>query len=182
MFKYGKRFGLVNFNYTSAHSDLIPYPVDMNDVCNMDPKSELFEFPIYCEKRNTFAFLSLNRIFRVIQQKLNPLPPGVADVSIANHEAKTTLLSRVRTFIAKTHPWKMDFNQASGRQLIRGLKRAKTRYESDERDLPMVLIGHSKLFTKINELSLRPFLKYVARRKNEFSFGTFSDFDLSSFK
>lgn len=182
VFKYGKRFGLSNFDYTLAHSALIPYPVDTRDICRRDPKGELIEFPIYCEKRKIGAFLSLNRIYRAIKQKFNPLPAGVADFSNVERNKKTSRLSKALTFITKTHPWKLDFNQASGRQLIRGIKRIKMKYDSEKRDIPIVLIGHSKLFTKINEVSLQPFLKYVSKRKNEYSFGTFSDFDLNTFK
>ena len=52
VFKYGKRQGIVTFDYSSAFSDLIPWPVDENDVCKMDADGTLYEFPIYCENRH----------------------------------------------------------------------------------------------------------------------------------
>jgi hypothetical protein len=41
-----------------------------------------------------------------------------------------------------------------------------------------VLIGHSKLFTRFNERSLEPFLRFVAERSDRFRFGTFGQLDL----
>ena len=77
------------------------------------------------------------------------------------------------------HAWKMDFNQCTGKQLIRGLIRAENKYRFLNIDLPFVLIGHSKLFTRANEKRLRPFLEYIVYNKQKYAFGTFHDINLN---
>lgn len=44
--------------------------------------------------------------------------------------------------------------------------------------LPFVLIGHSKLFSRFNEWSLRPFLAHIRQHPGRFQFGKFTDFPL----
>ena len=43
------------------------------------------------------------------------------------------------------------------------------------RTLPVVLIGHSKTYTRLNERLLEPFLEHVAARPDRFQFATFRD-------
>jgi hypothetical protein len=73
------------------------------------------------------------------------------------------------------HAWKADFNQCSGRQLARSLVAAERRL-SGESEAPFVLIGHSKLFTRWNERSLRPLLAFVREHPDRFGFATLNDF------
>ena len=80
------------------------------------------------------------------------------------------------------HPWKMDFNQCTGKQLIAALQRVESRYGHPEIPLPFVLIGHSKTFTKHNERMLRPFLEYVAEHPDRYGWGTFADFDTERYR
>ena len=82
----------------------------------------------------------------------------------------------------RLHPWKMDFNQCTGRQLVEGLKRVEARYGHPENPLPFVLIGHSKTFTRYNERMLRPFLEYVAEHPDRYGWGTFADFDVERYR
>ena len=89
---------------------------------------------------------------------------------------KKSLSAKVKKLVA-AHPWKMDFNQCTGRQLIEGLKRVERRYGHRDVPLPFVLIGHSKTFTRHNERSLRPFLEFVQQYPERFGWGTFRDFD-----
>jgi len=77
---------------------------------------------------------------------------------------------------AQKRAWKADFNQCSGRQLIRALLRAEHQHPTVSRDLPFVAIGHSKLFTRFNESSLRPFLDFIARHTDRFGWAAFKDF------
>ena len=84
----------------------------------------------------------------------------------------------VNTLVGK-HAWKADFNQCTGRQLIRALNRGADRYAGAAASVPFVLIGHSKLFTGWNERSLRPFLAYVAANRPRFDFGTFDSLGLT---
>jgi hypothetical protein len=90
-------------------------------------------------------------------------------------------LARLRDLFVRKHPWKLDFNQCSGRQLIAAARRVQNLYGRASGDLPIVLIGHSKIFTRINERSLEPFLRFIADNGDVFAFGTFRDFDLQRF-
>jgi hypothetical protein len=169
VFKYGRREGLVNFDYTHAHSDLVPWPVAEQDVCRKDEEGRLVEFPIYCEKRWIGAFLTRHRIYRVLQSRAHPIarPDGAANGGP---------VLRILALLTRKHAWKADFNQCTGGQLIRALQRAEARYAWMASNLPFVLIGHSKLFTPANERCLRSFLEFVAREKTRFGFATFNDF------
>jgi hypothetical protein len=74
------------------------------------------------------------------------------------------------------HPWKADFNQCTGRQLIGAVDRAGRLVDGKSSGLaPFVLIGHSKLFTPANERGLERFLRYAASRKQEMRFATFGE-------
>ena len=179
VFKYGKRSGMVNFDYTTAHSDLVPWPVNSNDVCQRDPGGRLFEFPIYCEEQPAWRFLTATRLYRVLVGKLNPLPKDEYDGASQSPGASSSALplDALRRLFFEKHAWKLDFNQCSGRQLIAAARRIEQRYGNATEDLPVVLIGHSKIFTGVNERSLEPFLRFVASKRQSFAFGTFRDFD-----
>lgn len=185
VWKYGRYDDLVKFDYRYAHSDLVPWPIDESDVCRRDPEGKLFEFPIYTEEKPLWTFLTANRVYRVVAQRLNPLPdpdPMDAPAQSGVHEAPQSrgarLLGKAKKAIAK-HPWKVDFNQCTGKQLIDALLRVEKRYghRDASQPLPFVLIGHSKTFTKHNERILRPFLEFVAAHPDRFGFGTFGDFE-----
>lgn len=177
VFKYGRRAGMVQFDYRDAHSELVPWRIDPADVCRVSTDGELLEVPIYCENRHIHHFISLNRLYRVIQSRVHRLPDeGLALAD--GMRSESTAASRVRRAAAVAtgrHAWKLDFNQCSGRQLISGLERAARRYDVPGGSLPIVLIGHSKVFTKLNERLLEPFLDYVASRPDRFGFATFRD-------
>ena len=76
------------------------------------------------------------------------------------------------------HAWKADFNQCTGRQLIAAIERASARFSRLDVPLPFVLIGHSKLYSRFNEWSLRPFLAHIQQYPDRFQFGKFTDFPL----
>jgi hypothetical protein len=184
VFKHGKRDGMVHFDYSGAESALVPWPVDSKDVCRRDPAGRVLEFPIYCEARPVWKFLTVNRIYRALQSRLYPLPldeytGGGEESAPRGLGAK---LARLRRLLLARHAWKLDFNQCSGTQLVDALRRIERRYAGHEGVLPVVLIGHSKIFTAWNERSLEPFLRFVARHPNRFCFGTFREFELSAFR
>jgi len=185
VWKYGVYDDLVKFDYTHAYSDLVPWPIDTSDVCRRDPAGRLFEFPIYTEQQPLWVFLTANRVYRVIAQRLNPLPnpdavadpmSGPASGTGVRRSLSAKVLGKARALVRR-HPWKADFNQCTGKQLIEALERVEARYGHPDAPLPFVLIGHSKTFTAHNERSLRPFLEFVSRHPDRFSFGTFADFD-----
>jgi hypothetical protein len=184
VFKYGSRNGMINFDYTSAFSETIAYPYDENDVRNRNDSGEIIEFPIYCENRKLTDFISLNRFYRVMQSKIHnfsdaePFNKSTARGFHDESKRKNSILKK----IMKMYPLKADFNQCTGRQLINQLKRVEQKYSHLKIDIPFVTIGHSKLFNKINDISLRSFLKYVQDNPDRYKFATFNDFDLSSYR
>jgi len=189
VWKFGRYDALAHFDYTKAHSDLVPWPVSETDVCKRDPDGRLFEFPIYSEERPIWTFLTPNRVYRVIAQRLNPLPnpDAMNDATSGGGGApkKAGLASKLNEAVSslvRQHPWKMDFNQCTGKQLIDGLRRVEARYGHPQQPLPIVLIGHSKTFTRHNERSLRSFLEFVRSHPTRFSFGTFGDFEPEQFR
>lgn len=179
IFKYGRRQGIVSFDYSAAESELVPWRVREDDLCSRDDRGRLWEFPIYCENRWIGAFLSPNRLYRVAQSRQHRIsdnPAVSAAKGLSNSAKKTDVLGKL-SMVTKKHAWKADFNQCTGRQLIGALSRAEQRYANDSDQLPFVLIGHSKLFNRVNEKSLRPFLEYVASHDRRFKFGTFGAFE-----
>ena len=64
IFKYGRRKGIVNFDYSRANSPIVPWRVKEDDMCSRDDTGYLWELPIYSEKRWIGAFVTSNRIFR----------------------------------------------------------------------------------------------------------------------
>ncbi len=179
VFKHGKRQGRVNFDYTAAFSTLVPWRTNENDICAQSDNGKLWEFPIYSEKRWIGAFLTLQRIYRVFLGRLHKLTdsPGSLPVNIVLPRKRNSYLGVWKGF-TKKHAWKADFNQCGGQQLIKALERAEKKYANEKIEFPFVLIGHSKLFSRYNEWSLGPFLAYIAKHPERFSFGLFADFQL----
>lgn len=176
VFKYGRREGIVSFDYTNAHSDLVPWPVDENDICRRNDAGKLVEVPIYCERRWIGAFLTPNRVRRVLMTRGHPVaseyPEGDGMATGRSSPAKKVV--QKLSMLTRSHAWKADFNQCTGRQLTRALKRASRIHDPEGREqIPFVLIGHSKLFTEANERSLTSFLDYVVQNPTRFQFGTF---------
>lgn len=175
IFKYGRRDGIVRFNYADATNNLIPWRASAENLCQEDVQGPLWEFPIYSENRWVGAFLSPNRIYRVLQSARHrtareslEAAPGAS----ASPVRKAGLAGKVSRLFQR-HAWKADFNQCTGGQLIGALLRAERQASGVSADIPFVLIGHSKLFNLVNERSLRPFLRYVADHPGRFGFGTF---------
>lgn len=177
VFKYGRRRGSVTFDYSNAHSAMVPWRASAEDICGRDDSSTLWEFPIYCENRWLTSFASLGRIRRVLKGfshkvRRSERPEGT-DVG-RNEPGRGGAASLWRSIVQR-NAWKADFNQCSGRQLVRALDRASARHApTGNAVLPFVLIGHSKLFTHSNERSLRPFLSHVVRHPDRFGFDTLS--------
>ncbi len=182
IFKYGKRSGLVSFDYASAYSEFLPWPVDTADARRMSPDGRLLEIPIACELRSVWTFVTLNRLFRVAQGWMNPVKQVSGAAPVASPTAAPGLRQRLSATFARLtrvlgqpQAWKLDFNQCSGKQLIRALQRIEAKAAGLPFDLPVVLIGHSKTFTAVNALSLRPFLRYVAGHPHRYAFATLGD-------
>jgi hypothetical protein len=174
VFKYGRREGIVSFDYSNAHSELVPWLADESDICRQSDSGKLIESPIYCECRWIGAFLTPSRFYRARMTRLHSLAndyPGANGISKAMSPVKSLL--RKLTILMQRHAWKADFNQCTGRQLIAALKRALHKNPGANGKLPFVLIGHSKQFNRANERNLSPFLEYVDSNPKHFRFGTF---------
>lgn len=177
VFKWGRREGLVEFDYSNAPHPLLPWRAAMDDICSVDEKGDLWEIPIYAEKRSVLAFLSLNRIYRAWLSRMHRLPASAISEGEARAVPRKKKCQRLLWLIGK-HSWKADFNQCTGAQLVGALKRAERLLASVENNVeryPFVLIGHSKLFTQANERSLENFLRYVTSNPSRFAFGRFND-------
>lgn len=180
VFKFGRRDGIVQFDYEHAPSALLPWLADEEDICRSNPQGQLVEVPIYCERRWIGAFLSANRVYRAIvgrAHRIQNLPQTVPAQAGRSPRSSGKMRKRL-SLLTGRHAWKADFNQCTGRQLVRALLRAKGRYDSRDASLPFVLIGHSKLFNRANERSLEPFLKFVANHDADFGFADFGGIDV----
>jgi hypothetical protein len=180
VFKHGRRNGLVNFDYSQAFSALLPWRASEADINRVDKNSSLFEFPIYTEARWVGAFLTPQRIYRSLMSRAHKVSPEKGNATSIGVGGNNKKRQRGLSWLAERQAWKADFNQCSGRQLIRALDRAEVEYGNTKVDLPFVLIGHSKLFSRFNQWSLRSFLKHVAKHPNRFGFATFAEFNLKS--
>ncbi len=175
VFKYGRRSGIVSFDYSGAHSQLVPWRVKEDDICGRDDAGRLWELPIYSERRWIGAFLTPSRIYRAFMSRRHKLrstdgsgPPREGAAAVPRTRRGAWMGA-----VLQRHAWKADFNQSMGRQLIHALHRASSTYNRrKDVSLPFVLIGHSKLFTKLNEQSLRVFLSHAARYPDKFQFDT----------
>jgi hypothetical protein len=175
VFKYGRRTGRVRFDYSSAVSALVPWRVNANDICTHDESGQLWEFPIYAELRRISAFATPQRVHRAIVSRYHRLSDAPSDMARAP-ELRGAFPSATWRDLFGAYAWKADFNQCSGRQLMATIKRANVLFATKTRSLPFVLIGHSKLFSRLNEWSLRPFLAYIRKYPHMYKFGTFGDF------
>jgi hypothetical protein len=180
VFKYGRREGIVSFDYSDIPSELVPWRTDEGDICRREDNGPLLEAPIYSERRWLGAFLSPNRIYRAFSGRAHALRDDVRNGnSFTDSIQKHDRLGKFFFGLVGRYAWKADFNQCTGRQLIRAIKRAAEKYDRDGDALPFVLIGHSKLFTRQNERSLKSFLSFVAQAPNRFRFGKFSPWKMS---
>ena len=178
VFKYGRRAGIVSFDYRDAPSPLHPWRVDPRDVCRVDAAGELLEFPIYSEHRRVHRFISPERVHRAVVGRRHAVPGGGAGsrgLDGAGPRRAAARMAAGLSTLSGRHAWKLDFNQCSGRQLIAGIGRAERAAGVGPRSVPLVLIGHSKLFTRFNERRLEPFLAYVAAHPDRFRFATLSE-------
>lgn len=182
VFKYGKRNKGVRFDYSNAPSALVPWRPGDEDICTKSETGRLWEFPIYSEQRWIGAFITPQRLARAslgalhrhrFAQLRDETVPGV--VSYRTKQGRFWKRWRIRK-----HAWKADFNQCTGTQLINALGRAEAAYGRRDVHLPFILIGHSKLFSRFNEWSIRNFLEHIARRPERYQFSRFRDIDLAA--
>ncbi|MFW5793367.1 MAG: hypothetical protein ACOCWC_03715 [Bacteroidota bacterium] len=184
VYKWGKQTGNVSYDYTQAHSQLLPYPVSFKNINNLDVNSPIFEIPIYCEPKMISSFFTPIRVFRAIRALLHKHEKRTvqdnAREDIANKNKKS-LTRKLKHLFFKRHPRKLDFNQLSAAQQIRVLKRIKQRYKDNNNVTPIVFIGHSKTFIKYNERIVNKVLFYLNQNKG-FTLSTFQHIDIEYFR
>ncbi len=180
VFKYGRRKGIVSFDYTNAFSNLRPWRAAEDDVCRKDDNSHLLEVPIYSERRWFGAFVTPQRIQRARMSRRHRLASPDQNGMARHGGGMQGKLARVIEMLTQRHAWKADFNQCSGGQLVRALERASAIHDCSGETLPFVMIGHSKLFSRYNGRNLESFLRRVSQVPTRFQFGTYSELGLAS--
>jgi len=182
VFKYGQRDGLVSFDYSDAPSNLVPWSADESHICRRDEQSSLMEVPIYAERRWIGAFITFQRFHRWWLSRRHRVASGKGQAYPLGKTHRRGRFANLFRLAMRRHAWKADFNQCSGKQLIRALDRAAAVHDRVGASLPFVLIGHSKLFTRQQAASLRPFLAHVVHCPEQFGFARFCDFDLKALR
>ena len=169
VYKGGIQGGNVSYDYSKAFHNLLSYPADAEDINLLAPSSQtgiITEYPIYTEMRPFWSFISPIRFFRMVRSRLHK-HKHTDHLSVQNNaidKADNRRLSINALF--RKSPWKMDFNQATGRQLIAAAKRIKNICVTDRDKVDIILIGHSKSFLTLNETTLDIFLRWSAKNLN----------------
>jgi len=159
VFKGGVQGGNVSFDYRDAYSNYLSYPANNENINKYDESGKLIEMPIYAEMRYFWSFFSFIRVFRMIRAKFHKHKKSQVVTEISESvNANTNRKLSVKSFFTKS-PWKFDFNQATGNQMIKTMKKI-TKNVKDE-NVSIVLIGHSKTFISYNEKTLEKFLRYA---------------------
>ncbi len=165
VYKGGIQGGNVSYDYSEAYDCLLSYPADARNINHIAPSSQkgiITEYPIYTEMRPFWSFVSPIRIFRMVRAKFHRHKHSAASQTSKGsdiNKSDNRHLS-IKSFFRKS-PWKMDFNQATGKQLIAAAKRIKGTRVEDRDVVDVILIGHSKSFLPYNELTLEEFLKWA---------------------
>jgi hypothetical protein len=165
----GRQSGNVDYDYSTAHSHLYSYKASEQNINKEDVSGRLYEYPIYTEMRYFWSFVTPIRFFRMVRAKFHKHKKN--EVIASQEYKKNTSKLGIASFFKKS-PWKLDFNQASGVQLINALKRIRHQSNQKDRKVHVVLIGHSKTFVKYNEITFEKFLKW-ASKENMISFQLF---------
>jgi len=172
VYKYGKQTGWVDYDYTDAYNETFPYKASIEDICQFDPISKLVEFPIHCEMKYLISFITPIRIFRAIRalrhrHDENDQKSNKNKISACSNGK---IYSKFTKLMPSTYPRKFDFNQLTGKQMIKALKKIKN--DADKLNY-VTLIGHSKTFIKLNEKSLKEFLNFVDKNRKDYNYALY---------
>jgi hypothetical protein len=131
-----------------------------------------------------WSFFSFIRVYRAYLSRGHHFKEAIDHhIKKGNiNPVKKSKISKVYSKLTSKSAMKADFNQCTGFQLIRQLKKVERKYSQLKMDIPFVTIGHSKLFSLFNQRSLKPFLKYVSQNPDKYGFAIFQDFDLEQYK
>ena len=167
VYKGGIQGGNVSYDYSDAYHCLLSYPADAHDINHMasaDQSGVITEYPIYTEMRPFWSFISPIRVFRMIRAKFHKHKQSKSSMESKDSEINKSdnRSFSLKAFFRKS-PWKLDFNQATGSQLIAAMKRIKGMKVEGRDVVDVILIGHSKSFLPYNGKTLERFLKWVVK-------------------
>lgn len=166
VYKGGVQSGNVCYDYRNAWDNLLSYPASRASIIHRasDPRDVLIEYPIYTEMRPFWAFVTPIRVYRMVRSKFHRHKHS-SSYKLSGEEIAKSDNRRlsIRSFFRKS-PWKLDFNQATGKQLIAAMKRILSRDIQDRNMVDVVLIGHSKSFLKFNEKGFESFLIWMSKQ------------------
>ena len=167
VYKGGVQGGNVCYDYRKAWNNLLSYPASCKDINLLAPNSQevvLTEYPIYTEMRPFWSFITPIRFYRMVRARFHR-HKNSTQAELNNSEIKKAENRKltIKSLFRKS-PWKMDFSQAGGNQLIASMKRIFSLDISDRDRVEVVLIGHSKTFFHYNEKSLNRFLEWVDKQ------------------
>ena len=171
VYKGGCQNGNVCYDYREAHSNIENYSASRQNINYHDENGRLTEYPIYTEMRYFWNFVSPLRIFRMIRAKFHKHSKNATKIIDNQNETKEDNRKLSLKSFFRKNAWKLDFNQANGRQMIAALKRIQ-KLDIRKNNVSVVLIGHSKTFVPYNEKTLEKFLKWAEKQKN-IQFGLF---------
>ena len=109
--------------------------------------------------RPFWNFISIIRIYRMIRAKFHKHKKTHKRLHNNKFKVEDNRKLSIKSFF-RLNPWKLDFNQATGSQLIGAIKRIKKRDIIDRDAVDIVLIGHSKSFIAHNKKTLESFLRW----------------------
>ena len=143
---------------------------------------KLLEIPIFSVEKRIISFISPARIFRIIRSQFHKHRLSKKKENKTTLSVHSNIKKGFFDKIFKKYPWKLDFSQAMGRQLVKSVKSISTTNDTSDIDIPIVLIGHSKTYNWFNKRSLDFLLEYINQNKNTYQFSLFKDNDNESFR
>ncbi len=135
----------INIDYRNAPFNSGFWRVNEN-VCNVEPKGKIMEFPIYAVMKPEYKKLSINRIKRKFFSSSRPfmaIPGGFSEMAIPK-----TPWGVVR-YIFRKSPIKYDYCHMTSHEMLAFLKEAANE-DGDMEKYPLTMIGHSKEFFNDN--------------------------------
>ena len=110
--------------------------------------------------------------------KISPFPNEGLDYQTSHNASNSTKKSFIDSFLNlfnEDYPLKWDFCKQSSNEMIHFLEIGIQKYKNNEKDVPLVMIGHSKDF--FNRRAFEIFLKYCSNKYSKhIKFSSFQDF------
>lgn len=139
---------------------------------SLNPKNGIYEVPVFSVNMVKYKSYTFRRILAALKM----FTMGRASVSHSYHinPSKTDLIG---DFFKSEYPVKWDFSKQSSKEMIKFLEVALEKFNYNELEIPLVMVGHSKDFFYPEELST--FLSMVKNNKDYndiVKFTTFTNF------